>query len=120
MLEPRSVAAIVGQQPGGDAIPEPFSVASETAGDEHRIAPSGELDIATIEPVRSEVEIAIARGATVIVFDLSAVTFLDSSALAVFAYAARQVDRVRVTHPSAIALRVIEQTGLVEMLHVEP
>ena len=85
-----------------------------------RIAPAGELDIATIEPIRSAVEAAIAQGATVIVFDLSAVTFLDSSALAVFAYAARQVERVRVTNPSAIARRVIEQTGLIDVLHVEP
>jgi anti-anti-sigma factor len=88
--------------------------------DAHRIAPAGELDIATIEPIRSDVETAIAQGATVIVFDLSAVTFLDSSALAVFAFAARQVDRVRVTNPSAIARRVIEQSGLVDVLHVEP
>ena len=86
----------------------------------HRIAPSGELDLATIDPVRDDVDAAIAQGATVIVFDLSAVTFLDSSALAVFAYAARQVERVRVTNPSAIARRVIEQTGLVDVLNVEP
>jgi anti-anti-sigma factor len=86
----------------------------------HRIAPAGELDIATIDPVRDDVDIAIARGVTVIVFDLSEVTFLDSSALAVFAYAARRVTRVRVTNPSAIARRVIEQTGLIDVLHVEP
>ena len=86
----------------------------------HWIAPAGELDLATIDPVRDDVEAAIARGATVIVFDLSAVTFLDSSALAVFAYAARRVARVRVTHPSAIVRRVIEQKGMIDVLHVEP
>ena len=85
----------------------------------HRIAPAGELDIATIDPVRKDVETAIAQGATVIVFDLSEVTFLDSSALAVFAHAARQVTRVRVTNPNEIARRVIEQTGLIDVLHVE-
>jgi anti-sigma B factor antagonist len=88
--------------------------------DAHRIAPAGELDIATIDPVREDVKHAIAHGATVIVFDLSAVTFIDSSALAVFAYAARQVARVHVTNPNEITRRVIEQTGLIDVLHVEP
>jgi len=86
----------------------------------HRIAPVGELDIATIDPVRDNVDAAIAQGATVIVFDLADVTFLDSSALAVFAYAARPVERVQVTNVSAIARRVIDQTGLTDVLHVEP
>ena len=86
----------------------------------HRIAPSGELDLATIDPVRSDVDVAIARGAKEIVFDLINVTFLDSSALAMFAYAARQVERVRVTNPNTIARRVIEETGLDDLLHVEP
>jgi len=87
---------------------------------EHRIAPAGELDIATIDPVREEVERAIAQGVTVIVFDLGAVTFIDSSALAVFAYAARQVARVQVINPNEISRRVLEQTGLLDVLHVEP
>ena len=86
----------------------------------HVIAPAGELDVASIDPVRDDVDVAIAQGATAIVFDLTNVTFLDSSALAVFAYAARQVSRVQVFNPNAIARRVIEETGLIEVLHVEP
>jgi anti-sigma B factor antagonist len=87
---------------------------------EHRIAPSGELDLATIEPVRHDVDAAVAQGADAIVFDLTDVTFLDSSALAVFAYAARHVGRVQVTNPSSIARRVIQETGLADVLHLEP
>ena len=86
----------------------------------HRIAPSGELDLATIDPVRDDVDGAIARGVKEIVFDLTNVTFLDSSALAMFAYAARQVERVQVINPNTIARRVIEETGLDDVLHVEP
>jgi anti-anti-sigma factor len=85
----------------------------------HLIMPSGELDLATIAPVRDEVDAAIARGATTIVFDLEHVTFLDSSALAVFAYAARLVGSVQVVHPNAFARRVIEQTGLGDVLHLD-
>ena len=85
----------------------------------HRIAPSGELDLATIDPVRNDVDAAIALGAAAIVFDLTDVTFLDSSALAVFAYAARKVDRVQVTNAGHIARRVIEETGLADVLHLQ-
>jgi anti-anti-sigma factor len=86
----------------------------------HRIAPAGELDLASIGPVRDEVDAAIAQGATSIEFDLANVTFLDSSALAVFAYAVRRVDRVEVLNPNAFARRVIDQTGLTDVLHLEP
>jgi anti-anti-sigma factor len=69
--------------------------------------------------VRDEVDAAIARGASAIVFDLTDVTFLDSSALAVFAYAARLVEHVQVVNPNPFARRVIEQTGLGEVLQLE-
>jgi anti-anti-sigma factor len=92
---------------------------ADAATSVYRIAPSGELDLATIDPVRSDVETAIAQGATAIVFDLTDVTFLDSSALAVFAYAARRVDRVQITNPNSIARRVIEETGLADVLNLQ-
>ena len=92
---------------------------AEAAAAVHRIAPSGELDLATIDPVRNDVDAAIALGAAAIVFDLTDVTFLDSSALAVFAYAARKVDRVQVTNAGHIARRVIEETGLADVLHLQ-
>jgi anti-sigma B factor antagonist len=85
-----------------------------------RITPSGELDLATIDPVRDEVDAAVAERATAIVFDLTDVTFLDSSALAVFAYAARLIEHVQVVNPNTFARRVIEQTGLDNLLHLEP
>jgi anti-anti-sigma factor len=85
----------------------------------HRITPAGELDLATIGPVRDEVDAAIAQGASAIVFDLTDVTFLDSSALAVFAYAARLVQSVQVINPNPFARRVIEQTGLGDVLQLE-
>jgi anti-anti-sigma factor len=99
--------------------PTPHHIGDD-AGAAYRITPSGELDLATIDPVRDDVEAALAEGATAIEFDLTDVTFLDSSALAVFAYTARQVAHVRVTNPNPIARRVIEQTGLADVLHLTP
>jgi anti-anti-sigma factor len=101
-------------------LTEPIDEPPNGAGSAYRIAPSGELDVATIDPVRNDVDAAIGRGATSIVFDLAAVTFLDSSALAVFAYAARRVATVQITNPSAIARRVIQETGLADVLNVGP
>jgi anti-sigma B factor antagonist len=98
----------------------PLSELRDGNGAAYRIAPSGELDIDTIDPVRDRVDAAIGQGATSIVFDLADVTFLDSSALAVFAYAARRVATVQIANPSAIARRVIEESGLVDVLRVAP
>ena len=96
-----------------------LSDASDDASKAHRISPTGELDLGTIGPVRDEVDAVIAQGASAIVFDLTDVTFLDSSALAVFAYAARLIERVEVVHPNEFARRVIDQTGLGDLLHVD-
>jgi anti-anti-sigma factor len=84
------------------------------------VALRGEVDIATIEPARAEVDVRIAGGATRIVFDLSAVSFLDSIALALFAQTRRRGVDVTIRHPSRLTRRVIELTGLSDVVTVEP
>ena len=79
----------------------------------------GELDLATIEPVRASVDEALAAGAQQVVFDLSNVTFLDSSALALFSQTALRVG-VTIEQPSALVRRSIEITGLTSLLTVTP
>jgi anti-anti-sigma factor len=80
----------------------------------------GEIDVATIAPLRAEVDAHIASGATRIVFDLAAVSFLDSTALALFAQTTRRGVDVTIRHPSRLARRVIELTGLSDVVTVEP
>ncbi|MCU1497917.1 MAG: hypothetical protein JWM47_1870 [Acidimicrobiales bacterium] len=52
--------------------------------------------------------------------DLSGVTFMDSSGLAVLVNAAVADDRLRVRDPSPIVQRVIQATGLDDVLHLVP
>jgi anti-anti-sigma factor len=80
---------------------------------------AGELDLATIEPVRVAVDQAVAAGARHVVFDLSNVRFLDSSVLALCAQTALRVG-VTIEQPSDLVRRTIEITGLASLLTVTP
>ncbi len=83
------------------------------------IAPEGELDLVSIEPVRAQLAAALASGATTVVFELERVTFLDSSALALFAYSLRHAPTT-LRNPSGIVRRVLSQTGLDHAMRIEP
>jgi anti-sigma B factor antagonist len=61
---------------------EQFSVKSETVGGTCRVAASGELDIATVPDLEAAFEAARAGSPEAIVLDLRAVTFIDSTGMA--------------------------------------
>ena len=85
-----------------------------------RLPLSGEIDVGTIDTVRESVETAVAGGARSITFDLADVTFLDSAALALFSQTAlRLPDGVALTNTPDLVRRVIEVTGLTEVLRME-
>src|SRR5262249_27046471 len=96
------------------------AVNNDGAGERATIAPSGDLDLGTIPSVRATTDSALSSGIATIVYDLSEVTFLDSSALALFAYAAQHAKTVVLRNPSDLARRVIHSTGLSEILVLEP
>ena len=80
------------------------------------LRPSGELDLATVELFRREVQAALAEEPTDLVVDLTDVSFLDSSGIAVLA-AALKSQRSRdaalvVTNPQPIVQRALELVGL--------
>ena len=60
---------------------EPFRVDVEPERESVRVAPVGELDIATVEKLQSEVSRLLETGFAKIVLDLRAVRFLDSTGL---------------------------------------
>lgn len=78
----------------------------------------GEIDIATVDSVRAAVATAMERGPTRLVIDMAAVSFMDSSGIAVLIEAARQTDSVLIRRPSNAVRRVIETTGLTEVLPI--
>ena len=60
---------------------EPFRVDVEPARESVRVAPVGELDIATVDKLQAEVTRLLETGFAKIVLDLRGVRFLDSTGL---------------------------------------
>jgi anti-sigma B factor antagonist len=79
----------------------------------------GEIDMGTVETVRSAITHAVDDGARRLVFDLSGVGFIDSSGIAALLESRALVGSVALRKPSNIVRRVIETTGLNDVLVVE-
>jgi anti-anti-sigma factor len=84
------------------------------------ITASGELDVATVDPVREALNGAVAAGARRLVVDLRAVSFLDSITVAMLVHASRRVGgRFAVaTRPDSYARLIFEVAGLLAPLGV--
>jgi anti-anti-sigma factor len=79
----------------------------------------GDVDISNATRV-SETVSAIAEGRPQrLVFDLADLTFIDSAGISVLVAATSALEDVRLREPSAIVSRVIELTGLAEVLPTE-
>jgi anti-sigma B factor antagonist len=86
------------------------------------ISPAGELDLYTCPEFKEELLRVISNGARHVVVDLTATTFVDSTALGVLL---RGVERLRaqdgrlaVVCPDSTILRVFEVTGLHRILEI--
>ncbi len=84
------------------------------------IAVSGDLDISSVEQLRSAVSEMAERRPEELTFEMSGLRFMDSAGIAVLLGAAGQVSTVRLRNPTTAVRRVIELTGLTEVLKVEP
>jgi anti-anti-sigma factor len=81
---------------------------------------SGELDLVTADSVRSALDPALAGAPERLVFEVSELEFMDSSGLALLVSAARKAGKVELRNPTLIVRRLIELTGLAEMLIMVP
>ena len=93
---------------------------SERDGELHVINLSGELDLATVDVVKRELERVEATDVQSIILDLSGLTFMDSTGIRLLlsAEARSRADSNRLTllrGPAAIQ-RVLEVTGVVKYL----
>jgi anti-anti-sigma factor len=84
------------------------------------IALIGEIDLSNVDGVRATIKSTVAEARERIVFELGALEFLDSSGIALLLWAAAQTDAVQLRQPSDIVRRIIEVTGLSEILHMDP
>ena len=80
----------------------------------------GELDFATAPTADASLAPVLADQPARLVFDLTGVTFLDSSGIAVLVRSAHHAGTVAIRNPSTVVRRVIECTGLEETLRIEP
>jgi len=81
---------------------------------------SGELDMVSVERVRSVVDGVLAADDDRIAFDVGELEFMDSSGIALLVSAARTARQVELRHPTPIVRRLIELTGLTELLLMVP
>jgi len=104
---------------GLDASAEPaLRVQISREGHVPVVTLSGELDLTSVEEVRSIVAAALDGEPDRIVFDTSALRFMDSSGIALLLWAAERVPNVELRDPSMIVQRLIELTGLGATLRV--
>jgi anti-sigma B factor antagonist len=81
---------------------------------------SGEIDLSNTAELEAKVAEVTAGRPDTLVFDLSELRFMDSAGIAVLLGAASRVGNVRLRAPSPAVARVVELTGLTEVLEIEP
>lgn len=79
---------------------------------------SGELDITTVGQARAAIDAAIASHPGRTVLDASSLEYIDSSGIALLVRVTRKAQDVQVRNPSPIVRRLIELTGLSEILKI--
>jgi len=85
------------------------------------IAVGGELDLATARELEQEIEAAEQSDARQIVVDMTALTFIDSTGVALLVHAIKHSqqngDRLRIRRCDAVGVRrVLEMTGIDDRL----
>ncbi len=81
---------------------------------------SGELDITNVDSLRSTIEPLLDPSPACLTFDLSALTFMDSSGIALFLGSAVKVGTVKLKNPTDVIRLIIMATGLSGILRMDP
>jgi anti-sigma B factor antagonist len=100
----------------------PFSASLVHLDGNALIVVVGELDMATAPDLASALEAFVEGGPPELVFDLSGLSFMDSSGLAVFTKTQRRLREqgrtLSITAPQPNVLKVFEIAGLMEALNI--
>jgi anti-sigma B factor antagonist len=80
---------------------------------------SGDLDMSNAATLERAVASITAARPERLIFDLSGLRFMDSAGIAVLLDAAGKVNAVRLRDPSTAVRRVVELTGLTDVLSIE-
>ena len=79
---------------------------------------TGELDLSTIHGVRQTADTLVGQDPDRLLIDLSEVTFMDSSGIALLLWIAKRIPRTELRNPSTLIRQVLEMTGLTETLPI--
>jgi anti-anti-sigma factor len=101
-----------------------LTVGTAQRGDIVVVSVGGELDMATAPQLQDQITDLVDRGLSRLVFDLTDLSFCDSTGLSVFVRAKNSTDEaggvVRLAAPQRGVRRILEVSGLVEVLHTYP
>jgi anti-sigma B factor antagonist len=105
-LEPDSAAeAVIGTRSDPTGVPV--------------VTVSGDLDMSNAAALEATVASIAAHHPERLIFDLSDLRFMDSAGIAVLLGAAAKVNAVQLRDPSPAVRRVVELTGLGDVLPIE-
>src|SRR4029453_8694710 len=97
-----------------------LTVQTEQRGDMVVVSVAGELDMATAPQLQDQISDLLEKGRSRLVFDLAGLSFCDSTCLSVFVRAKNRTGDaggvVRLAAPQGGVLRILEVSGLVEVL----
>jgi anti-sigma B factor antagonist len=103
-------------------LEEPAFTLTSSSASGRRLEVAGELDLAASSDLCAALTDFVDGGSDVMI-DLSGVTFIDSTALAVLVRAHTDSvaagGRLIVTNPSPVVVRVLHLVGLITMLDIE-
>lgn len=105
-LEEKGAEASVEAWPGDTGVPV--------------VSLSGELDISNAEAVSVAIEAVIDDQAKRVIFELGALTFMDSTGIALLLKICNRVGSIEVRSPTSTVRRVIEVTGLADTFGLVP
>lgn len=79
---------------------------------------SGDLDMTSVPQARAAIDAALASQSGQMILDASSLSYMDSSGIALLAMMAGKAREVQVRNPTPIVRRLIELTGLNQILRV--
>jgi anti-anti-sigma factor len=80
---------------------------------------TGEIDVSNVDSLRATIEPAVETARERVVFDLTGLEFMDSTGIALLLHAATRAGSVHLRQPSSIVRRIIEITGLTDVLQID-
>jgi anti-anti-sigma factor len=103
------------------AEPAPITL-TVTTGVDHQLVVSiaGELDMSNVDVVRRQLDTLLDAIPSSIVFELGELTFMDSSGIAFLVQVAARIKAISLRNVPGLIRRVLEATGVTELLTIEP